>query len=96
MDKNGRNGVKKMKLVDELFELYRDKLTGDEEDIDMLAFAFLEEMNREDLLHIIKELDTQELYDLIGVYLIESLKGKFAQEEYGQQRTPLFQSRNIH
>jgi len=96
MDKNGRNGVRKMKLVDELFELYRDKLTGDEEDIDMLAFAFLEEMNREDLLHIIKELDTQELYDLIGVYLIESLKGKFAQEEYGQQRTPLFQSRNIH
>lgn len=91
-----RNGVRNMKLVDELFELYRHKLTGDEEDIDMLAFAFLEEMNREDLLHIIKELDTQELYDLIGVYLIESLKGKFAQEEYGQQRTPLFQSRNIH
>ncbi len=96
MNRNTRNGVRKMKLVDELFELYRDKLTGDEEDIDMLAFAFLEEMNREDLLHIIKELDTQELYDLIGVYLIESLKGKFAQEEYGQQRTPLFQSRNIH
>lgn len=88
--------MRKLKLVDELFELYRDKLTGDEEDIDMLAFAFLEEMSREDLIHIIKELDTQELYDLIGVYLIESLKGKFAQEEYGQQRTSLFQSRNIH
>ncbi|MCM3587975.1 DUF6154 family protein [Mesobacillus maritimus] len=85
-----------MKLVDELFELYRDKLTGDEEDIDMLAFAFLEEMNREDLLHIIKEMDTQELYDLIGVYLIESLKGKFAQEEYGQRRSPFFHSRDIH
>lgn len=85
-----------MKLVDELYELYRDKLTGDDEDIDMLAFAFLEEMNRDDLIHIIKELDTQELYDLIGLYLIESLKGKFAQEEYGQRRAPLFQSRNIH
>lgn len=35
-----------MKLIDELYELYRNKLTGDEEDIDMLAFAFLEEMDR--------------------------------------------------
>ena len=35
-----------MKLVDELYNLYKNKLTGDEEDIDMLAFAFLEEMSR--------------------------------------------------
>ncbi|KKK36219.1 hypothetical protein WQ57_20630 [Mesobacillus campisalis] len=85
-----------MKLIDELYEMYRHKLTGDEEDIDMLAFAFLEEMSREDLLHIIKDMDKQELYDLMGIYLIESLKGKFAQEEYGQHRAPFFQSRNIH
>ncbi|MFD2446519.1 DUF6154 family protein [Bacillus sp. CGMCC 1.16607] len=85
-----------MKLVDELFELYRDKLTGDEEDIDMLTFAFLEEMEYEDLLHIIQEMEKQELYDLMGVYLIESLKGKFAQEEYGQRRAPIFPQRNVH
>ena len=64
-----------MKLVDELFEMYRDKLTGDEEDIDMLAFAFLEEMTREDLLRLIQDMDEQELYTLMGLYLIESLKG---------------------
>jgi hypothetical protein len=85
-----------MRLVDELFQMYRDKLTGDEEDIDMLAFAFLEEMSQEDLLHLIKEMDKQELYDLMGLYLIESLKGKFAQEEYGQQRTHTYYPRNIH
>ncbi|PLR79431.1 hypothetical protein CU633_00195 [Bacillus sp. V3-13] len=84
-----------MKLVDELYELYRDKLTGDEEDIDMLAFAFLEEMSYEDLLSLIKEMDKQELYDLMGIYLIESLKGKFAQEEFDQRPYP-FPSRNIH
>ena len=71
-----------MKLVDELYEMYRNKLTGDEEDIDMLAFAFLEEMSHEDLLALIQEMDKQELYNLMGIYLIESLKGKFAQEEY--------------
>ncbi|MCS0789707.1 DUF6154 family protein [Cytobacillus pseudoceanisediminis] len=85
-----------MKLIDELYELYRNKLTGDEEDIDMLAFAFLEEMDREDLLNIIKDLDNQELYDLMGVYLIESLKGKFANENYGQRRSPIIHHRNIH
>ncbi|MDP4163099.1 MAG: DUF6154 family protein [Bacillota bacterium] len=85
-----------MKLVDELYEMYRNKLTGDEEDIDMLAFAFLEEMSHEDLLSLLQEMDKQELYDLMGLYLIESLKGKFAQEEYQQQRFPSFHPRNIH
>lgn len=86
----------RMKIVDELFEMYRNKLTGDEEDIDMLAFAFLEEMSQEDLLHLIQEMDKQELYNLMGLYLIESLKGKFAQEEYGQQRINTYYPRNIH
>lgn len=85
-----------MKLVDELFEMYRDKLTGDEEDIDMLAFAFLEEMTREDLLRLIQEMDEQELYTLMGLYLIESLKGKFAKEDYGQRPSPIINHRNIH
>lgn len=85
-----------MKLVDELYELYRNKLTGDEEDIDMLAFAFLEEMSREDLLSIIQGLEKQELFDLMGLYLIESLKGKFAKEEMREQRSAIYPSRNIH
>ena len=79
-----------MKLVDELFDLYRNKLTGDEEDIDMLTFAFLEEMSREDLLGIIHDMEEQELYDLVGLYLIESLKAKFAQEEYWSASCPYF------
>ncbi|HWJ78327.1 MAG TPA: DUF6154 family protein [Niallia sp.] len=85
-----------MKIVDELFNLYKNKLTGDEEDIDMLAFAFLEEMTKEDLLHIIQELNEQELYDLMGLYLIESLKGKFAREDYGQANVTIFTDRNVH
>lgn len=85
-----------IKLVDELYEMYRNKLTGDEEDIDMLAFAFLEEMSQEDLISLIQDMDKQELYDLMGLYLIESLKAKFAQEEYGQHRTHTYYPRNVH
>lgn len=80
-----------MKLVDELYEFYRHKLTGDEEDIDMLAFAFLEEMSHDDLLSLLKDIDKQELYNLVGLYLIEALKVKFAQEDYGQRN-----SRHLH
>jgi len=76
-----------MKLVDELYELYRNKLTGDEEDIDMLAFAFLEEMSREDLLHLIQDMDEQELYTLMGLYLILPcimLKNAFIKKTYSR------------
>lgn len=89
-------GVETVKLVDEIYEFYRDKLTGDEEDIDILTFALLEEMSYDDLLNLIKELDKQELYNLVGIYLIESLKGKFASEDFGQQKAPSFYHRNIH
>ncbi|MCA1028786.1 DUF6154 family protein [Cytobacillus kochii] len=71
-----------MKIIDELYDYYRNKLTGDEEDIDMLTFAFLEEMSREDILTLIQELDNQELYNLMGLYVIESLKGKFAESDF--------------
>lgn len=89
-------GFFKLKLIDELYELYRNKLTGDEEDIDMLAFAFLEEMSREDLLNILHEMDHQELNNLMGLYLIENLKGKFASEDFRQQRPNILSQRNIH
>lgn len=85
-----------MKLIDEIYEFYRDRLTGSDEDIDMLTFALLEEMSYEDLMNMIKSLDKQELYDLVGLYLLEALRGKFAREEYGQQNAPSFRQRNMH
>jgi hypothetical protein len=89
-------GVETLKLVDEIYEFYRDKLTGDDEDIDMLTFALLEEMSYDDLMNLIKDLEKQELYDLMGLYLMEALKGKFARDDYGQQRVNSFHPRNLH
>lgn len=85
-----------MKLIDELYELYRDKLTGDDEDIDILAFAVLEELSRDDLLHLIHEMDDQELYSLMGLYIMENLRGKFAKEGIGRQRMTSYDERNLH
>jgi hypothetical protein len=86
-----------MKIIDELYEMYREKLTGDEEDVDILTFSLLEELDRKDLLELIEELSDQELYNLVGFYMIENLKGKMAREGVGQSKMlTIDQLRNIH
>jgi hypothetical protein len=85
-----------MKLIEDLFNLYRNKLTGDEEDIDMLAFAVLEQLDRKEIIEMLHEMDDQELNNLMGIYIIESLKGKFAQEGIEDMKRSHFHHRNIH
>lgn len=85
-----------MKFVDEMFEFYRDKLTGNEDDIDLLTYALLEELSYEDLLQLIQEMDQEELYQLIGMYLIHAFREKLAKENYGQKKISTFSQRNIH
>lgn len=84
-----------MKLIEDLYNMYRNKITGDEEDIDMLTFAVLEQLDRKEILELLEEMDEQELTNLIGLYIIESLKGKFAQNSI-DSNPPYFPPRNIH
>lgn len=67
-----------MRLVDEIFEMYRDRLTGDEEDLDMITFAILEHYDRNELMGIVRDMSHDELQYFIRLYLLETLKGKFA------------------
>lgn len=69
-----------MNFIDELYQLYRDKLTGDDEDIDVLTLAVLEQLNRNDVLQLISELEDRELYNLMGLYLADSLRKRFAND----------------
>ncbi|MEK4028386.1 MULTISPECIES: DUF6154 family protein [Bacillaceae] len=66
-----------MKLVDELFEIYRGKLQGTEEDLDMITLAVLEQLSQKEILNIIKELNEEELAYFFRLYLFEALKQKF-------------------
>ncbi|MBM7649720.1 hypothetical protein JOC78_002694 [Bacillus ectoiniformans] len=75
-----------MKLVDELFEIYRGRLQGTEEDLDMITLAVLEQLSHEDILGVIKELSEEELHYFFRVYLFEALKEKFDTEETKQNR----------
>lgn len=69
-----------MKIIHDVFNMYRRQLTGDEEDADIITFAVLEELSKKDLLDMINEMEEQELFDMVGLYFIEVLKGKMAQE----------------
>ncbi|MCL6588105.1 MAG: DUF6154 family protein [Anoxybacillus sp.] len=77
-----------MKFIDELYEYYKDRLTGDEEDAEILTMSVLEELSREDLLALIKEMDDAELVGMVGLYMLESLKAKMAQKGIGQTKWP--------
>lgn len=77
-----------MRLIDELFEMYRNKITGDEEDLDMITFAVLENYSRDELIDIIKEMNDYELHYFIRLYLLEMLKGKSAQSQSEKEKEP--------
>ncbi|MDZ5712554.1 DUF6154 family protein [Jeotgalibacillus haloalkalitolerans] len=68
-----------MKLVDEIFEMYKGKIRGSQEDLDMIAFTILEQLDHTELLDMVKELSEDELAYFIRLYIVESLKGRLEQ-----------------
>lgn len=65
-----------MRFIDKLYELYKDKLIADEEDIDIITATVMQEMSREDILLLFAELSYDDLYQLMGKYISEKLKEK--------------------
>ncbi|MFV9511602.1 DUF6154 family protein [Tepidibacillus sp. LV47] len=74
-----------MKFVNELYQMYRNHLTGDEEDAVVLVLHILQEHSKEDILKVIHEMEEDEVIQMFAMYLIESLKFKMAQEGVGNQ-----------
>ncbi|HZG72443.1 MAG TPA: DUF6154 family protein [Chondromyces sp.] len=70
-----------MKLIDELFEIYRDRLEGSDEDLDMITLAVIEQLSHSEILGILKDMSEEELQYVFHSYLLDALKRKFAQED---------------
>lgn len=86
-----------MKFIDDLYELYKDQLAGDEEDAVALVLYTLQDHDREDLLKLVEQLTYDELYQMIGRFLIEKLKDKMAAEGLGYFKPNIFRDTdNIH
>ncbi|BBW96084.1 DUF6154 family protein [Geobacillus icigianus] len=76
----------RMKLIDDLYDYYKDRLTGDEEDAEAVAMSILDELDRRHVLKLINEMSDEELLGMFGLYVFESLKAKMAREGLGATR----------
>lgn len=69
-----------MRFVDDLYALYKDQLTGDENEAIVLVLNILGEQKREDLLKLIDEMSGEEIKQMLGLYMIELLKARMVKE----------------
>ncbi|MDE5414411.1 MAG: DUF6154 family protein [Bacillaceae bacterium] len=73
-----------MKFVDDLYEMYKNHLTGDEEDAYIIVDGILQEISKEDVKKLIDELSDNERFEMFGMYLYETFRLKVAQEGIGE------------
>ena len=85
-----------MKFINDLYDLYKDQLVGDEEDAVALVLYTIQDHSREDLLSLIHEMSDDEVYQMVGQFLINQLKDKMAKEGLGQHRPSSRDRKNIH
>jgi hypothetical protein len=69
-----------MKTIEEIYQLYKDQLTGDEEDAVIIISSLLSELTRDELYTFIDELSHDELYDMLGSYMIKKLWMRISRE----------------
>ncbi|WP_034765505.1 DUF6154 family protein [Rossellomorea vietnamensis] len=70
-----------MKLIEEIYEMYRGRIKGTDEDLDLIALTILEDTSRNELLEMIQEMETEELQYFFRLYIFETLKEKWSNSE---------------
>ncbi|WP_201716554.1 DUF6154 family protein [Rossellomorea arthrocnemi] len=70
-----------MKLIEEIYEMYRRRIKGTDEDLDLIALTILEDTSRNELLELIQEMETEELQYFFRLYIFETLKEKWSNSE---------------
>jgi hypothetical protein len=73
-----------VKLVDQLYDLYKDQLVGDEEDALIIVAGILGELDREHYLDWISQMSEHDLFEMFGNYLVYKLRNKMAEEGLGK------------
>lgn len=73
-----------MKFVDDLYHLYKDHLTGDEEDALIIIDGIIRDFSDEDIKKLISDLPTKEQFEMLSLYLYEKFRLKIANEGIGQ------------
>lgn len=69
-----------MRFADDLYALYKDQLSGDENETIFLVLNVLSEQNRDDLMKLVDELSENELRQMLSLYLVELLKSRLVRD----------------
>lgn len=69
-----------MKIVDEIYAMYRNVLRGDEDDWLALIMGLFLEHDREDLLSMIEDMSKEELLQMVTLYTYQLLRLKLERE----------------
>ncbi|MBN6186714.1 hypothetical protein JQN58_06870 [Aneurinibacillus sp. BA2021] len=85
-----------MKLINEIYNLYRDKLTGDEEDVAAIVMGLLHGQSKEELMQWVEDMHENEIYQMLGLYLTEMLRIKMAEEGVGSVRPETVRQQRYH
>lgn len=75
-----------MEFVDNLYELYKNKLTGDEEDALIIIEGMMQTFSKKDVNQLMDNLSEQERYDMLALFLYEKFRQKLAEEGIGQTK----------
>jgi hypothetical protein len=70
-----------MKLIEEIYEMYRGRIKGTDEDLDLIALTILEDTSRNEIIELIQEMETEELEYFLRLYIFETLKEKWSNSE---------------
>lgn len=69
-----------MSFIDEVYSLYRDQLSDDEDDAIAIVLSILEDQSKETVMQLITEMADDEIVQMMGVYLLEMIKMKMVQD----------------
>ena len=72
-----------MDLIDKLYELYKNELTGNEEDAFIIMEGILEDLSDDDIQQLITDLSARDRYEMMALFLYEQLRLKIAEEGIG-------------
>jgi hypothetical protein len=72
-----------MKFIDEVYDYYKNLLTGDEEDAVAIIIGLLEDHERKDLLKLVNQMTDDEIYHMLVLYMVEMLRRRMVDDGVG-------------
>lgn len=77
-----------MRFIDEIYDYYKNLLTGDEEDAVVIIVGLLEELERPDLMKLVEQMSDEELYHMVAVHFVDLLRQRMIEDGVGNSAEP--------